>query len=86
MKTKEIGKLLKDEIEEQYGNITNFCKENNINYMPFANKLSNIRKGKGFQAGPIIKTFELLGYEWKPVKINKKNDKKLKWKPRFNNK
>ena len=68
MEIKEIGKFLKNEIEEQYGNITNFCNENKITYMPFVNKLAGIRKGKDFQFEPIKKVTKILGYKFIIVK------------------
>ena len=65
---KEIGKFIKNEIEEQYGSVTNFCHENKITYMPFVNKLAGIRKGKDFQFGPIKNVTKMLGYKFLIVK------------------
>ena len=71
MEIKDFGNLIKIEIDDQYGNATNFCKKNKITYMPFVNKLSNIRKGQDFRVGPIIKTLKLLGYELVAVKTGR---------------
>ncbi|MDR2878787.1 MAG: hypothetical protein LBV03_02610 [Fusobacteriales bacterium] len=68
MEIKKIGKFIKNEIEEQYGNITNFCNEKEITYMPFVNKLAKIRKGKDFQFGPIKNVTKMLGYKFIIVK------------------
>ena len=67
-----VGKFIKDRIEEQYETSVNFCNKNNIGYTKFVNKINGIKRGKDFRFKSINNILEILGYEFQIVK---KNDK-----------
>lgn len=73
MLPKEMSKMIRDEIDEEYGTLKNFCSENKIGYQRLSMKLSSMKRGNDFLYLPILKLADILGYDIVMVKRNKKS-------------